>query len=506
MSDSRPPIFDDGGGLPDVDRSRHRTNADVPLQSEKTARDTHNRDNDWRGPNYLVRRAIVVGLVVAVIAAVAVLVGRFIGGDGGGSGSSFGSADWNSVVTVDNASGTVVITDTEGEETNRFRFGLSSLTDTEVIGSTLISVDADALGVVPLDADTEITIAEDVTTVEIASTGTLLRPSGSAQTVVAQNVSSEQLVIVHGPTRQVIDTSATDTVPGARYDLAEARTEPAGRHVLVTDAGNFQSVLFSFDREEPSFFPGLALAVDNDIVVTAVNVGTNANIAVFDHAGDPGVAAQTASVRAGMISSGRVILVGINGEVLGLSLSSGDITELGNLSIGTVESGDVAIRGDRLIVVGELGTALIDADGAIITELPGARPTTSGIDELAPRRTTCLIVEREAAGEVAVVDLETGTVDAEALASPDVLGTVDGCQPIVPTSAGYLSLTPESVRPVTLVGDAVAISPDGGTIGVDRANRLELIPRVTDNATDDADGVEPVDVGRSGRQIFFADL
>jgi hypothetical protein len=506
MSDSRPPIFDDGGGLPDVDRSRRRTNADAPLPVEKTADGTHDHDDDWRGPNYLVRRAIVVGLVVAVIAGVAVLVGRFIGDDDGGSGSSFGSADWNSVVTVDNASGTVVITDTEGEETNRFRFGLSSLTDTEIIGTTLISVDADALGVVSLDADAEISIADDVTTVEIASTGTLLRPSGSAQTVVAQNVSSEQLVIVHGPTREVIDTSVTDTVPGARYDLAEARTDPDGRHVLVTDTGNFQSVLFSFDREEPSFFPGLALAVDNDIVVTAVNVGTNANIAVFDHAGDPGVAAQTASVRAGMISSGRVILVGINGEVLGLSLSTGDITELGSLSIGTVKSGDVAIRGDRLIVVGELGTALIDADGTIITELPGARPTTSGIDELAPRRTTCLIVERETAGEVAVIDLETGTVGAEALANPDVLATVDGCQPIVPTSAGYISLTAESVRPVTLVGDVVAISPDGGTIGVDRANRLELIPRVTDNATDDADAVEPVDVGRGGRQIFFGDL
>ncbi len=517
MSDSRPPIFDDGGGLPDVDRSRRRadpgaarrrgSDVDVSPSSEKTIWDA--RDDDWHGPNYLVRRVIVVALVVAVIAVAAVLVGRVIGGEDSGSGSGFGSADWNSVVTVDNAAGTVVITDAKGEETNRFQIGLSSLTDTEVVGSTLISVDADSLGVVPLDADAEITIADDVIAVEIASTGTLLRPSGSAQTVVAQNESSERLVMVHGPTAEVIDTAATGTVPGARYDLAEARTEPDGRHVLVTDTGNFQSVLFSFDRDEPSFFPGLALAVNNDIVVTAVNVGTNANIAVFDHAGDSGVAAQTASVRAGMISSGRVILVGIDGEVLGLSLSSGDITELGSLSIGTVESGDVAIRGDRLIVVGELGTALIDADGTIITELPGARPTTSGIDELAPRRTTCLIVEREAAGEVAVVDLETGTVGAEALASPDVLSAADGCQPIVPTSAGYLSLTSEAVSAVTLVGDVVAISPDGATIGVERANRLELVPRATADATDDDDAddeIEPIDVGRSGRPIFFADL
>ncbi len=514
MSDSRPPIFDDGGGLPDVDRTRRRTDpgrrrrtdGSEPAPVEKTVWDTDDDGSDWRGPNYLIRRAIVVGLVVAVIAVVAVLVGQLLGGDDDGPRSGFGSAEWNSVVTVDNTAGTVVITDTNGEETNRFRFGLSSLSDTEVVGSTLISIDRDALAVVPLDAKAEITIADDVTTVEIASTGALLRPSGSTQTVVAQNESSEQLVMVHGPTAEVIDTAAADTVPGARYDLAQARTEPAGRHVLVTDTGNFQSVLFSFDRDDPSFFPGLALAVNDDIVVTVVNVGTNANVAVFDHAGDPGVAAQTASVRAGMIVAGRVILVGIDGEVLGLSLSNGDITELGSLSIGTVESGHVATRGDRLVVVGEMGTALIDADGTVLAELPGARPTTSGVDQLAPHRSACLIVERDAAGEIAVLDLETGTISAEALASSDVLGAADGCQPIVPTSAGYLSLTAEAVTPVTLVGDVVAISPDGATVGVERANRLELFPRETDDTADDDDEVEPVDVGRSGRDIFFADL
>ena len=504
MSDSRPPIFDDGGGLPDVSRSTHPTDAGDPVSAKRTEWDRDN--NDWDGPNYLVRRAIVVALVVAIITLAAVLVGRIIGSDNSGSGSNFTNANWNHVVTVDNNAGTVIITNPEGEEKNRFRFGLSALADTEVIGSTLVSVDADALAVVPLDAEAKITAATDVTTVKIASTGTLLRPSGSAQTVVAQNTSSERLVMAHGPTGEVIDTLATDPVPGARYDLANARTEPDGRHVLVTDTGNFQSVLFSFDRDRPSFFPGLALAVNDDIVVTAVNVGTNANVAVFDHTGEPGVSARTSSVRAGMISNDKVILVGIEGNILGLALSDGDITELGSLSIGTVEFGDVATRGDRLIVVGELGTALIDADGTIVTELPGARPTTSGIDELAPRRTTCLTVERETAGELAVIKFETGKVEAEALASPDLLGAVDGCQPIIPTSAGYLSLTAEEVGPVTLTGDVIAISPDSGTIGVEQSNRLKLVPRATAQPADDADVVEPVDVGRSGRQIFFAEL
>jgi len=516
MPDSRPPIFDDGGGLPDVDRSRRRASSDDP-DGRASARRGDGRDdrdswdaNDdeqWRAPNFLFRRAIVVGAVVLVIAGIAIGVGRFFGGDGDGSGSAFASADWNSIVAVDDNVGTIVISDTDGEETNRFRLGLSPLTGTAVIDRSLIATDADALGVVRLDADDEIA-ATDVVTVDIESTGALLRPSGTTQTVVAAAASAQRLVMVHGPTGEIFDTADADTVPGARYDLALAIAEPAGRHVLVTDSGNFQSVLFSFERTEPSFFPGLALAVNDDIVVTAANVGTNANVAVFDHTGEPGAAAQTTSVRAAIAGSGAVVLVGVDGEVLQMSLTSGDVSEVGNLSIGTVQSGHVSISGDRLIVTGADGTAIVGADGAVIAELPAAQPTTSGLDQVAPRGATCLVVERDAAGEVAVIDLETGAVGAEALTGADVLSPVDGCRPVVPTSAGYISLDTEAVAPVTLVGDVVAISPDGGTLATERANRLELVARETGESSDDDsdDNVEPVDIGRAGRLIFFADL
>ncbi len=112
--------------------------------------------------------------------------------------------------------------------------------------------------------------------------------------------------LVHGPSGDVIDTDTFAPVVGARYEFADARSSASGRDVLVTDSGNFQSVLFSFDRDEPSFFPGLALAVDSELVVTAQNVGNDATISVFDHAGEPIATGRTPSVRAGMISdSGR---------------------------------------------------------------------------------------------------------------------------------------------------------------------------------------------------------
>ena len=119
----------------------------------------------------------------------------------------------------------------------------------------------------------------------------------------------------HGPSGEVLDTESFAPIAGARYDVATTVASPSGRDVLVTDSGNFQSVLFSFDRDEPSYFPGRALAVDDRLVVTTQNVGTEASITVFDHDGDVGHRRPHA-VGAGRHDRRRpVILVTVDGEV-----------------------------------------------------------------------------------------------------------------------------------------------------------------------------------------------
>jgi hypothetical protein len=138
----------------------------------------------------------------------------------------------------------------------------------------------------------------------------------------------------------------------------------------------------------------------------------------------------------------------------------------------------------------------------VIADLPGAQPTTTGIDQIAQHRSTCVIVARATSDEIVVVDLEDGAIRIEAIAEPNVLADVSGCLPVVPTSAGYLSLTPDAVQPVTLVGDVVAISPDGGTLVVENNSRLML----TERAIPDGDPADPVDIGRAGRSVAFADL
>jgi hypothetical protein len=205
-----------------------------------------------------------------------------------------------------------------------------------------------------------------------------------------------------------------------------------------------------------------------------------------------------------MIIDGGVVLVTVDGEVITLSFSSGDTSAVGSLAIGIVQSGHVATRGNRLIVIGDLGTAIIDSKGIAVAELLGAAPTTSGIDDIAPRRSDCLIVQRALDGEVVVVRLDDGAIVAEALANAEVLAGIDGCEPVVPTSAGYLVIANGGVLRATIAGDVVALSPDGATVVAENSNRLELLPRVEqDNkAVDD----EPIDIGRSGRTVFFAQV
>ncbi len=103
MSDSRPPIFDDGGELPDVDRSRHRKDAGNDRSPAGQGREVWDDagDDQWRSPNYLVRRSIVVGLVVLLIAAVAIFAGRLLSSDGSSNSSANANVDWNSIVAVD---------------------------------------------------------------------------------------------------------------------------------------------------------------------------------------------------------------------------------------------------------------------------------------------------------------------------------------------------------------------------------------------------------------------
>ena len=480
------------------------TTSDLPTGTPAGHREIVEHEEPPREPNFLLRRAIVVGSVVALIAALAVGVGKLLERDHDSDTTGAAPAEWDTVVLIDDRTGQVILTDPSGEEQARFASGVRSATDALAVGPTLVVSSAEAAAVV--DIATESSQNFDFAT----SSAGVVMPAGSAATLLVGSSAGDRAVLVHGPSGDLIDTEASAAIAGAAYDVATAVASPSGREVLVTDSGNFQSVLFSFDRSEPSYFPGRALAVDDSLVVTTQTVGGESSVSVFDHDGETVTDARTASVRAGMIAGDHVILVTIDGDVLDLATSSGETSSIGTTTIAPIRSAAVSPTGDRLIVVGEGGTAIIDGHGDVIAEVFGAVPIETGINELATRTAACVVVLDQVDAGMTVVSLDDGSVVAEAddpngAAAGDILASADGCTAATPAGHGVTIVAADHVGTIAGTTDLRSLAPDAAAIVVATEARLQLQPVATGDSSDASEADEPADLGPDSRLVLFTD-
>jgi hypothetical protein len=537
---SGPRPFDDG----DDPASSWPDNAPPPPSSESSPRPDDRPAASRNRPNYLVRRAIVVGGVVAVLATASVVIGQLMGSGGSGDTSGAILAEWNRIVLLDERTGRVTVMDEEGEVLGRLDSGVDTPTGSGVVENSMMIISTDNVAVLDLDragdesTDTPTTDAVPTTAPSTDPTDSaadptdsasderpepdtngatttfgfgadgVITPAGSALTMIAPRADAGRGVLVHGPSGDIIDTDSFAPVVGARYEFATSRATPSGRDVLVTDSGNFQSVLFSFDADAPSFFPGLALAVDDDVVITAQNVGTDATINVFDHAGDALVTGRTPAVRAGMVAGDRAVLITVDGAVIIMDLSSGDTSDGDELEVGTIAAGYVSTSGDRLVVSGADGTALVTADaekigtyaGALLADV-GRPPTGSQCVALVPAAVDPepqLRVVDTTDGS-SIVDTVDAGVTAEGSERVQLRADASGCTIAIPTSSGFELVTPDGTQLIPTNDTLVAMAPDASRVVVERTGRLLLV----DPFTESGDGVAPIDVGREGGVIHF---
>ena len=444
------------------------------------------------GPNYWIRRVVVVGGIVAVFATAALVINAVIDSTSPAPNVGSVSADWNRIVSIDTRGGRIVVQDDTGTEVARIDTGRRGVIDSRVVARTAVVAGSDAVSVVDLSA-------EESADVELAG-GTITQPAGSALTMIVGAPDGDRGVIVHGPTGDVIDTDAFAPIAGTRFEWAATKTDPTGRHVLVTDSGNFQTVLFSFDRDEPSYVPGRALAIDDRIAVTTQNVGNEATISVFDHEGTLLSSGAAASVRAAIIDDDSIRLVTVDAEIVTMSVSSGQTELNAGVDIGAVVSGQVTAGGDRLVVTGDGGSALVGPDGELVGIFGGLVPLPQ---PWATHGSTCLALTEATTGgarALSIVDLATGTIVAEAELDTDVdeplFTTADGCTIAVADPEGYQLVTADDVRRVPVDGELLGLAPDGSVVALELDRRLVL------SSSDDS---EPVDLGPAGRTMWFTD-
>ncbi len=430
----------------------------------------------------------MVGGVVAVLVTASIVIGQLIGSGSDEPTSGAISTDWNRIVLVDDRTGRVILDDTDGEELARIESGVRNPTDSAVVDSTLVVAGAENVAVIDVNS-------ENVDEFELGA-DQIVRPAGSALTLIAPQPNGSRALLVHGPSGDVIDTDTFAPLVGARYEFADSRSSSSGRDVLVTDSGNFQSVLVSFDRDDPSFFPGLALAIDADLVVTAQNVGNDATINVFDHTGEPIATGRTPSVRAGMITESGIVLVTVDGAVVIMSSSNGDTSDGAQLDIGTIGSGDVTTSGDRLMVSGATGTAIVGADGAVIGTYDTQRPAGAGEP---PVGSTCIATVSApdvAEPQIAVIDTTSGAVPVEATGDEPLLADASGCVVGTLTAVGFDLLASDGVQQFQTDDTLLALSLDGTSVVVERERRIVLF-----GVGADADSEEPIDLGPLGRTV-----
>lgn len=446
------------------------------------------RHGETQEPNYWFRRAVLIGGVVAVIAAGAFLVVNLREPSSGADSNGSIGADWNRLALTDERSGRIIVENASGEEVGRTDTGVRPITSSSVVGPTGLVVGSPGAAIVDLSNETAETIEIDA--------APIVAPAGSALTMIAPSTDGSRGVLVHGPTGDRLDTAEFAPIVGTRFDFEQSRSTPSGRSVLVTDSGNFQSVLLSFDRDQPSYFLGRALAIDDDIVVTLQNVGAEATILVFDHDGETITSGRTSSVRAGMVVDDAVQVVTAEGEILTMSATSGDTETVDQLDIGTIESGVVAASGEVLIVVGASGTALVGPDGQTIASFEDSRP----FDEAwSTRSATCVVLTDSTTDTVVAAELATGAIRAEATTTTPITASADGCTLGVPTWNGEVQvISGDDAVSIDTEGELVALAPDASSIAVDIDGRLVLIE--VDDPSDETD------LGPSSRSIAFSEI
>lgn len=436
-------------------------------------------------PNYTARRVAVGSAALAVVAVVAVAALVLGGSDDDDSVAI--EPGWDVLVDVTRSSGEVVVLDDDGEEIDRFD-GLGRVSDVHVRESHIALVGTDRVVLRGLDDDDD----DEPTTVDIDRASAVVRhlSNRSFTLLVTPDVGGEIVVI------DAIDGTVTEI--GARAGqsspllLAETlRADPDADRFAVGDGRNFQTIVVDVDPDaEPAFFPGVPMALDDDLVVTSTNVGSTAELGIFDGDGERQALVPSERPITGVLDDGRFVYVTEEGLLLAVAAGTDEPTELADLDVRGITRVTPTLDGRRFVVTGAQQVVVADLDGDIVHEGELGEDAELAMADLQPWTTwRCLPVVGEYEGDEddggEIVDLDSGEVVAEIPPGEIESITTDGCGVHVRTATANVIATRtgtydagESVRSIVLAPDGTAaVVVAGGTtelVSLDDSRRLDL--------------------------------
>lgn len=454
--------------------------------------------DDGRGggrpkPNYAGRRTLLVA-ALAIAAAIAALL-AYQGLRSDDTDVVLEPPPWNAIVEVDRGTGLVAVIDVDGTELDTVS-AAGRVTAVETRGSQAALIGPGSLTLV--DAARGRSVAVELergwTTRALSDTDALV--------LISAPPSTGDLLIIDGTTGRQIDVARAADQRNPLLLADSIRADPTGRSFAIGDGRNFQTLVVSFDAidgidDDVVFFPGVPLAISDDLVVTAATVGQSAELGLFDRDGSRRQAITSDRPIGGVIDGERFVYVTADGRVL--SAQRSEPTEVGIIPIpgsDDVREVTAVANGQRMLVTGERFSAVVALDGELLhlANRPAGQHT-------APANYSWRCAPMLNNSVVSIIDLVDGTTVGEARLGAgepadadqpfDVI-SADGCA--VAIGDRIISATGAT----TIVGEvrSIALAPDGtAAVVTARSGDTGLIRWATSGAlaTNGGSAPEPID-------------
>lgn len=370
-------------------------------------------------PNYTARRVGVGAVAVAVIVAAVVVIVMMLGDEDSEELTAV-EPGWDAIVEIDRTNGTLTALDPDGDEILTIE-GTGRAAAVHTRGDRLAVVGTGQVTLTAVDDD------DDPTVVEFDRSSRVARhPSDRSFTlVVAPEIGGEILVIdADSGLTTALGERAAQTQPLLLPETL--RADRAGQRFAVGDGRNFQTIVIDVDDSvDPTFFPGVPMSLDADIVVTSTNVGGNAELGFFAVDGTRAGLVATPRPVAGVLDGEQFVFVTEDGRLLSASPGDDEPTEIADLGLATVDMVVPVLDRSRLAVIAPRRLLVIDLEGTTLHDHELA-PGDPVLDGLTPWTTwECLPVMRSGGGTL--VDLRDGAVRDELPAGRLQSVTPDGC-------------------------------------------------------------------------------
>lgn len=474
MSDRRTPPFASGDDDPTPPRG-------TPVTAHDRGDEYDDEWDEWDEPNFLIRRALVVGSVVIGIALVAIVIGQFFGGGDDNSTSSSANAEWDTIVVL-NADEIQLLERDSGDEIDRFDSADDLLDAQSLMAGNVLVTMTDQGRISQLDI-TDGSVRRGRSGLD----QTLRISAGNPRIAIAGPDSGGDMTIIDTTQRNVLSIADVAGLDDPLIFSTDVLVNPAGTHVAAPVPNAFQSVVINLTEETSDALAGRVIALSDTLVVTEQPAGGESEIEFHDLLGERLGSIDVPAPQVSMLTAdGTLLLVAADGSIR-TATSDGSLDEVGSVTDAEgaaveVTGGAATLDRTRLVVFASANVVVLDDNGAQLGVAIG------NVSSFPTEATRCLLVSQGRSTQpLTAIDLDTGAIITTIDRGLPAATSYDGC-----TAAVFGGPSPQLLT-------------DGAVVDVDASSITTIAPDGDAYVVIDGRDTEFVKIGNEDDPVEIAD-